>query len=195
MENDHGGRKPAITFFPSVLAIVAAFIAPQACGGLKATATHDEVVGTVAQAISPDLPDASAPDFVPCDAWSFAVVANTGDIVLNAGTRIDAYSSSVGPYGGANAGVSAVGAAATTVINNGGVLDGIIRPYAAGLSVVPVPAGATNLPLQSTRPGSLNINSASASITLAPGNYVATDVTVNFPGAIQISPAGQVRIW
>jgi len=60
---------------------------------------------------------------------------------------------------------------------------------------VPVPAGARNLPIGSSTPGSLNINTAAQSITLAPGNYVAANITVNAPGAIRIAPAGEVRIW
>ncbi len=109
---------------------------------------------------------------------------------------VDSYQSSVGAYGGSNVGSAAVVQAATTISNNGGVVRGTLRPNTpAGLAVVPVPAGARNLPLGSTTPGSLNINNAAQSITLAPGNYVAANINVNAPGAIRIAPAGEVRIW
>jgi hypothetical protein len=57
------------------------------------------------------------------------------------------------------------------------------------LGVVPVPAGATNLPLGSTSPGNL-IYGVSDSVTLAPGVYVAANINVNYPGSISIFAAG-----
>ena len=109
---------------------------------------------------------------------------------------IDSYQSSLGAYGGANIASAAVVQAATTITNNGGVIHGTQKQHApAGFAVVPVPAGATNLPLGSRTPGALNINRAAESIALAPGNYVASSVTVSAPGAINVSPAGEVRIW
>ena len=135
-------------------------------------------------------------DPVPCAAWSDAVVANTGNVSIGASTLIDSYQSSLGAYGGANVGSAAIVQAATTISSNGGVIHGTQRPHTpGGFAVVPVPAGATNLPLASSSPGSLNINNAAQSITLAPGNYVAANVNVTAPGSIKVSPAGQVRIW
>ena len=138
----------------------------------------------------------TATDPVPCAARSATVIANTSNVVIGGGALVDSYQSSLGPYGGSNVGSAAVVQAATTISNNGGVVRGTLRPNTpAGLAVVPVPAGARNLPLGSTTPGSLNINTAAQSITLAPGNYVAANITVNAPGAIRIAPAGAVRIW
>ena len=136
-------------------------------------------------------------DPVPCAAWSDAIGTNSGNVsFLNSQTVVDSYSSSVGAYGGANVGSSAVVQAAASIVNNGAVIRGTQRQNApVGLGVVPVPSGATKLPLGSSSPGSLNINTAAQSITLAPGNYVAANITVNSPGRINISPAGQVRIW
>ncbi len=135
-------------------------------------------------------------DPVPCAARATAVVANTSNVVIGRGTTIDSYQSSLGAYGGSNVGSAAVVQAATTISNNGGVVRGTLRPNTpAGLAVVPVASGARNLPLGSTTPGSLNIGTAAQSITLAPGDYVAANLNVNAPGAIRISPTGEVRIW
>ena len=134
---------------------------------------------------------------IPCESWSHAVVANTGSVTfLNSQATVDSYRSSSGAYGGANVGSDAIIEAAAAFTNNGGTLRGkAITSSPAHLAVVPVPAGARNLPLGSTTPGSVNINNASGSITLAPGNYVAANINVNFPGSITISPPGVVRIW
>ena len=133
---------------------------------------------------------------VPCTARGAAVIANTGSVFSGSGSLVDSYESRRGSYGGANIGSQAVVQAASTIVNNGGVIDGSESPSSpAHLSVVPVAAGATNLPLGSSSPGSLNINNASQSITLAPGNYVAANINVNSPGAINVSPPGQVLIW
>ncbi|HYQ27848.1 MAG TPA: hypothetical protein VER04_11535, partial [Polyangiaceae bacterium] len=125
------------------------------------------------------------------------MVANTGSVTfLNSQATVDSYRSSSGAYGGANVGSDAIIEAAAAFTNNGGTLRGkAITSSPAHLAVVPVPAGARNLPLGSTTPGSVNINNASGSITLAPGNYVAANINVNFPGSITISPPGVVRIW
>ena len=142
------------------------------------------------------LTSAAAADPVPCAAWADAVVGNRGSVTVGGGVLIDSYQSSLGAYGGANVASAAVVQAATTITNNGGVIHGTQKQHApAGFAVVPVPAGATNLPLGSRTPGALNINRAAQSIALAPGNYVASSVTVSAPGAINVSPAGEVRIW
>jgi hypothetical protein len=167
-----------------LMAILAAF---QGCSGAVESNDSEDVAQT-RQAI--------AADPVPCAAWSDAVVANTGSITVGASTLIDSYQSSLGAYGGTNVGSAAIVQAATTISNNGGVIHGTQKQHApASFAVVPVPAGAKNLPLGSSSPGTLSIGSAAQSITLAPGNYVAANVNVNAPGAINISPAGQVRIW
>ena len=86
----------------------------------------------------------------------------------------------------------AVVQAATTVTNNGGVIHGTVKQHApAGFAIVPVPAGAKNLPLGSRDPRARSgIGTAAQSITLAPGNYVAANINVSAPGAINVSPAG-----
>jgi uncharacterized linocin/CFP29 family protein len=133
---------------------------------------------------------------VPSAALADAIIASTGSVTLNSGTLVDSYQSSQGAYGGSNIGTSGAIQAATSIVNNGGVVHGSqTQNSPANLPIVPVPAGAQNLPLGSSSPGSLNINDASSSITLAPGNYVAANINVNFPGAITISPAGPVAIW
>jgi hypothetical protein len=139
---------------------------------------------------------AATADAVPCAAWADAVVGNTGSVTVNGGTLVDSYQSSLGAYGGTNVGSAAVVQAGTTILNNGGVIHGTQKQHApAGFAVVPVPSGAKNLPLGSPTPGALNINTAAQSVTLAPGNYVAASVNVSAPGAINVSPAGEVRIW
>jgi hypothetical protein len=151
----------------------------------------DDSVSTVESALT-----AAPADLVPCSAWADTVVANTSNVIVGARTLVDSYQSSLGAYGGNNVGSAAVVQAATTITNNGGVIHGTQKQHApAGFPVIPVPTGATNLPLGARTPGSLNINSVVQSITLAPGNYVAANVTVSAPGAINVSPAGQVRIW
>jgi hypothetical protein len=139
---------------------------------------------------------AAVADPVPCSAWADAIDANTSNVTIGAGTLTDSYQSSLGAYGGTNVGSAAIVQAATTISNNGGVVHGTLKPRTPGnFAVVPVPAGAKNLPLGARTPGSLGIGSASESITLAPGNYVATNISISTPGAITVSPPGQVRIW
>ena len=73
--------------------------------------------------------------------------------------------------------------AALSVVNAGGVVNGpefVNSP--ANLAVIPVPTGAINLPRGSAAPGNVNINIASDSITLAPGNYVVANLNVNYMG-------------
>ncbi len=139
---------------------------------------------------------AAPADPVPCSAWADALVGNTGSVTVGSSTLVDSYQSSAGGYGGANVGGAAVVQAGTTIVNNGGVIHGAQKQHApAGFAVIAVPAGAANLPLGSRSPGALNVNTVAQSITLSPGNYVAASVTVSAPGAINVSPPGQVRIW
>jgi len=44
-----------------------------------------------------------------------------------------------------------------------------------------------------TTPGNLNINGAPDSVTLAPGNYVVGNWSLNQHGSLNIQPPGQVR--
>jgi hypothetical protein len=170
------------------LSFMALSAASQACTGVVEP-NDSERVSQTRQADS-------VTDPVPCPAWSDTVVGNTGNVSIGASTLIDSYQSSLGAYGGTNVGSAAVVQAATTISNNGGVIHGTQKQHApAGFAVVPVPSGAKNLPLGSSKPGTLSIGSAAQSITLAPGNYVAANVNVNAPGAISVSPAGEVRIW
>src|SRR5579871_1899681 len=159
--------------------------------------TADEAASVAAvQSGAASAASAAPADPVPCAAWSDTVVGNTGNVLVGARVLVDSYQSSVGAYGGSNVGSAAVVQAATTISNNGGVIHGTQKQHApAGFAVVPVPTRAKNLPLGARAPGALNISTAAQSITLAPGNYVATSVTVSAPGAINVSPAGQVRIW
>jgi len=133
---------------------------------------------------------------VPCVALASAVTATAGNVYINSDSTVDSYQSSQGAYGGSNVGSGAVVQAGTSIVNNGGVVDGTeIQNTPSGLSIMPVPAGAVNLPIGSISPGNLNINGASDSITLAPGAYVAADINVSYPGSITISPPGPVSIW
>jgi hypothetical protein len=175
------------------------------CAAMQGCGTHgdqDRSESTVqtSQALNAGAADAGFAvvpgDPVPCAAWSDSVISNTGSITINAASVIDSYQSNLGAYGGSNVGSNGAIQAATTITNNGGVVKAVERPNTpAGLAVVPVPSGAVNLPLGSTSPGSLNINTAADSITLPPGNYVGSNINVNSPGSIKISPAGHVRIW
>ena len=182
-----------------VLALPVLLIASYSCGGLVAptgTEGTEHTVQASSQVDAVATPVAGPADPLSCLAWANAVVANTGNVMLNAGALIDSYQPAVGPYGGANTGNAASVEVATTLTNNGGIVHGLVtQNSAASLSVIPVPAGATNLPLGSSSPGSLNINTASDDITLSPGDYVAANINVNFPGAISVSPQGKVRIW
>lgn len=186
MTIDRTGRRGVCVAVPCMALFVAA---SQGCGG-AIDPNDSENVARTSQAVS------AASDPVPCPAWSDTVVANTSSISIGASTLIDSYQSSRGAYGGTNVGSAAVLQAATTISNNGGVVHGTETQHApAGFAVVPVPSGATNLPLGSSAPGTLSIGTAAQSITLAPGDYVAANINVNAPGAINISPAGEVRIW
>jgi hypothetical protein len=164
-----------------------------ASAGISCAPTGEEESTATVEAA---LTAAAAVDPVPCAAWADTVVGNTSNVIVGSRTLVDSYQSSLGAYGGANVGSAAVVQAATTITNNGGTIHGTQKQHApAGFAVVPVASDAKNLPLGSPTPGGLNISTAAQSITLAPGDYVAANVNVSAPGAIRISPAGQVRIW
>ena len=157
---------------------------------LNQGSTVSETVGFSRQAL------AGAGDADLCEASSAAVLANSGSVTLGSQTLVDSYASSAGAYGGSNVGIQAVVDAAKSIVITGGVVRGRQSPQSpAGLAVVAVPSNATNLPLGLRSPGALNINNASNSVTLAPGDYVAANINVNAPGALKVSPAGPVRIW
>ncbi|MES1186597.1 MAG: calcium-binding EGF-like domain-containing protein [Myxococcales bacterium] len=187
------GRKIEARFIRArlgvVMAAVAAFLGLLIFGCSTGSEKRTEgSVGVQAEALT-------GADAVPCNAWSSAVVANSGKVTLNPQSTVDSYRSTAGAYGGSNVGNLAIVQAATTITNNGLVKGQLLPSSPSNLAVVPVPSGAIKLPLGASTPGSLNINTAGSSITLAPGNYVAANISVNFPGAINVAPAGQVRIW
>jgi RHS repeat-associated protein len=168
--------------------LLASLVVATGLGACVAQTSTTEQVEQSASAIS--VPG------IPCSARADALIANTGEVFSNSGSLVDSYQSSLGPYGGTNVGSSAAVQAAEAIVHNGGVIHGTQTPdVPAGLAVVPVPSGAINLPLGSKTPGVLNIETAAQSITLAPGTYVAENLTVGSPGSIKISPAGQVLIW
>ena len=170
--------------------VAAAALLTMACASSRPEA--DENTASVNQAVE----NGGSGDPIPCAALSDAIVANSGTVMLNSQVLVDSYQSTLGAYGGSNVGSGALVQAATSITNNGAVVHGSLVPNApANLSAVPVPSGAINLPLGASAPGSLNINIAADSITLAPGNYVAANINVNSPGSINISPVGQVHIW
>lgn len=171
----------------SLFALAASVAAP-ACSAATDSGEPEDVQ-QVSQA-------ATVADAVPCSAWLSALDANTSELFIGAGTLVDSYRSSAGAYGGSNVGSAAIVQAATNIWNNGGVIRGTLKPRTpGGFNVVPVPPGAKNLPLGARSPGSIGIGSAAESITLTPGNYVATNLNISTPGAIKISPPGPVRIW
>jgi RHS repeat-associated protein len=160
-----------------------------ACVSTTPPTDQNEQLGQSASAIS-------SPAGIPCAARADAVIANTGQLFSNSGSLVDSYQSSNGAYGGKNIGTSGNVRAAETIVDNGGVIHGTETPNSpADLAIVPVPTGATNLPLGSKTPGSIDITTAAESISLAPGTYVVDNLTVASPGAITISPPGQVLIW
>lgn len=138
----------------------------------------------------------SALTSVPCAALGEAIIANSQDVTVDAGSVVDSYSSSLGAYGGSNVSSNATVQAAGSVVLNGGAIHGSqLAHSAAGLSVATVPANARALPFSSSTPGNVNINIAQDSITLTPGNYVVSNLNVNSPGAIRVFPAGLVTIY
>jgi len=131
-----------------------------------------------------------------CSARASTIVTNTGKIILNSGTRVDSYDSKLGAYGAPNVGAQAVLQAATTVLRNGGIVQGsVIQNAPGGFPTLAPPSNATNLPSGASSPGSLNISGPASSVVLSPGNYVVKDLNINAPGRISIVGTGEVRIW
>ncbi len=183
----------AFLYFASATVVAAM----QGCSGGGPPVPAAKLAETpLAAKLAETAPAVSAADPLPCAASLYAVASDTGNITVNSSSVVDSYSSSAGPYGGSNVASNAVVQSAGSIIGNGGVILGNQRQNApAGFATIPAAAGAVNLPLGSSSRGSLNINNASQSLTLAPGDYVVANLSVNFPGSINISPAGQVRIW
>src|SRR5215510_9860697 len=100
------GRRPwrAVLF-------VLAWAGLQACSN---AGRQGETAGQ-SQAVTGVDAAAGASDPVPCTAWSYSAVANTGNIIVNSSTLIDSYQSSQGAYGGGNVGSSGIVQAATTI--------------------------------------------------------------------------------
>ena len=133
---------------------------------------------------------------VPCGSRANAIIATSGGVMVNSGARVDSYSSESGPYGGSNIGQNGNVIAAGTITNNGGTIRGQQSPNTqSDLLTLTIPSNAVPLPIGSSSPGSLNINDTSDSVTLAPGVYVAQNLNVNYPGSLNISPAGSVTIY
>jgi len=115
------------------------------------------------------LAHAGAVTAVPCAAKAKAVIANTGQSMHNSNTTV----------------TGDVQAASTIIKNGTAVITGTQTPNKpAGLAVVPVPAGATNL-------GNYVV---SGTVTLPAGNYVANSFAMN-PGATLIISGGIAQIW
>jgi alpha-tubulin suppressor-like RCC1 family protein len=130
---------------------------------------------------------ASALGRVSVATASQALIANGGAIFSNANSLVDSYQSSLGAYGQGNTGDHAALQAATTVVQNGGVIRGpVIQGAPARLSVVQPPPSARSL-------GALVINSG-ASVTLPAGTYVASSLTLNGNSSLRAS-GGAVQIW
>jgi hypothetical protein len=137
---------------------------------------------------------------VPCAARANAVIANTGSVSMDEQSVVDSYRSSRGPYGPGNIGnKGSQGAvrAAEVIFHKGGAIYGLqIENSPAGLVDVPIPANAQNLPHGSTVPGSVHIHDKNDSLWLRPGNYVAADIDLDFPGMLNVAPgSGVVTIF
>jgi hypothetical protein len=116
--------------------------------------------------------------------------------MANSGALVDSYSSAKGPYGGSNIGSNGNVAAGGTITNNGGTINGQQTPnMPSDLPMPAIPSNAVNLPIGSSEPGAVYIDSSANSITLTPGSYVVQYLSVSYPGAIDISPAGSVTIF
>lgn len=108
---------------------------------------------------------------IPCAAKAKAVIANTGQSIHNASSTVQ----------------GDVQAALTIVQQGGAIITGTkTQNTPAGLAVVPIPAGATNL-------GTFVLGSGQ-SRNLVAGNYRATSFTMNSNSTLTVS-GGIVQIW
>jgi hypothetical protein len=135
---------------------------------------------------------------VPCQARADAVIANTGAVSMDEQSLVDSYQSVRGPYGHGNEGnrgsYGTVRSAESIGLHGGTIYGLQIENSPAGLMDVPVPANARPLPLGASAPGNLHIHDQHDSITLPPGNYVAADIDLDFPGTINVLP-GLVSVF
>ncbi|MCL2449986.1 MAG: hypothetical protein FWD17_13650 [Polyangiaceae bacterium] len=124
----------------------------------------------------------------PCLARATAVIGDSGSVVLNAGSVLDSYRSSIGPYGGTNVGSEATVRAATTIVVNAGavVRDTLMPNSPAGLPSIAPPAEATAL-------GDVVVGGGQTR-ALAAGSYVASSLTLNTNGSL-VASGGPVRLW
>jgi hypothetical protein len=133
---------------------------------------------------------------VPCAARANAVIANTGIVSMDERSVVDSYRSARGPYGPGNEGNEGSHGtvrAAESIVHRGGTIYGLqIEHSPAGLKEVPIPANAQFLPIGSHVPGNLHIHDPHDSLSLRPGNYVAADLDLEFPGTINVFPASGV---
>jgi alpha-tubulin suppressor-like RCC1 family protein len=125
-------------------------------------------IGTIVVLGSGTAAHAGAVTAIPCAAKAKAVIANSGQSTHNSGSLVQGDVQ-----------------AAQAIVLNGGVITGTRTANSpAGLAVVPVPAGATNL-------GNLVITGTR---NFTAGNYVASSFTMNGGATITVS-GGIVQIW
>ena len=184
-----------------VLALPVLLIASYSCGGLVApTGTegteHTGQASSQADAVA--TPVAGPANPVSCLAWANAVVANTGNVMLNAGALIDSYQPAVGPYGGANTGNAASVEVATTLTNNGGDASRACHAEFGRQSLRYSRPSRSHEP--SSRflgpPGIPEHQHRLGRHHPLPRRLRGREHDVQFfQGAISVSPQGKVRIW
>ena len=117
---------------------------------------------------------------MPC--LSQAIVAVNGGVIINNGSVVDGYNSSLGIYGPGNEGLSANVQASGSITNYGQVTGSLIPNTTCTTTPIPSPVVT---PL-----GVVLVNS-NQTLELAAGNYSASSFTVN--GTFHAD--GPVRIW
>jgi len=137
---------------------------------------------------------------MPCAARAGAVIANTGIVSMDEQSVVDSYFSARGPYGPGNEGNKGSHGtvrAAEVIVHKGGAIYGLqIENSPAGLTEVPIPVNAQNLPIGAHAPGSVHIHDKHDSLWLRPGNYIAADIDLDFPGTLNVTPgSGVVTIF
>lgn len=166
--------------------------------GLAGDSREARVKAQIVPSVDGGVSNAGAGASISCSALAKAITATTGAVTLiaNSGALIDSYSSSQGAYGGSNIGANGNVVAGGSITNNGGTINGQQTPNTpSSLPIPTIPSNAINLPIGSSSPGNLYINQASDSVILAPGTYVVQNLNVNSPGALSISPIGEVTIF
>ena len=188
--NQVWGARSRVTLRATLLLAAGALISAAACSSESLFSKREEVSAAASAVVS-----ASA-NAIPCAARAAAVVANTGKVVAQGNSLVDAYDSGLGPYGGANVHNGGAVRAGTSIDVLGGTITGGKNPNSpANLPTVAIPSGARNLPLGAGAPGNVNVNGLADSITLSPGNYVVDNLNINSPGQLKLQPAGQVNIY